>query len=173
MTPQLGLTMHQPDKTFPGYTLFAPLPGTSAYLIDMHGAVVHRWTLPYSPALYGYLLDNGNLLVGGETGRSPVTFGGAGGTLLELDWDSHIVWEHVDDRLHHDFCRMPNGHTMLLAWEQVPADMVRISRAVCLARSTTATSGVTCCARSPPTSAWCGNGMPMSTSIWPRTSSVP
>lgn len=124
MTPQLGLTLYQPDKASPGYTLFAPIPAKDVYLIDMHGSVVHRWTLPYCPAMYGYLLENGHLLVGGETGQSPVTFGGAGGTLLELDWDSTIVWEHVDTRLHHDFCRLPNGNTMLLAWEQVPADMV-------------------------------------------------
>ena len=86
MPPTLGLTVYQPDKTDHGYTLFAPMTGTSAYLIDMQGRVVHHWSLPYRPGAYGYLLDNGHLLVAGRTGKSPVPFGGAGGTLLELDW---------------------------------------------------------------------------------------
>lgn len=57
MTP-LGLTVYQPDKASPGYTLFAPMTGTDAYLIDMQGIIVHRWQLPYRPALYGYLLES-------------------------------------------------------------------------------------------------------------------
>jgi hypothetical protein len=51
------LTIYKPDKVFRGYTLFAPLTGTSAYLIDMQGTIVHRWQLPYRPGDYGYLLD--------------------------------------------------------------------------------------------------------------------
>ena len=121
---QLGLTIYQPDKAFHGYTLFAPMAGTDVYLIDMQGNIVHRWQLPYRPALYGYLLDNGHLLVGGQTGNSPVSFGGRGGVVMELGWDGSLVWEYVDDTLHHDFCRMPNGHTMVLGWEPIPADMV-------------------------------------------------
>ncbi len=62
MTPQLGLTIYQPHKAFPGYTLFAPILGKMAYLLDMHGTIVHHWSLPYTPALYGELLENGNLL---------------------------------------------------------------------------------------------------------------
>ena len=36
------------------------------YLIDIHGAEVHRWSMPYPPGLYGYLLPNGNLFYGGK-----------------------------------------------------------------------------------------------------------
>ncbi len=46
---QLGLTVYKPDKTFPAYTLFAPMTGTSAYLIDMQGNVVHRWQGRHHP----------------------------------------------------------------------------------------------------------------------------
>ena len=122
---QLGLTIYKPDKAFHGYTLFAPMTGTSAYLIEMRGNIVHRWQLPYRPADYGYLLDNGHLLVSGRTGKSPVSFGGRGGVIMELDWDGSILWEYVEDTLHHDFCRMPNGNTMVLGWEPVPAEMVQ------------------------------------------------
>lgn len=124
MAQTLGLTVYQPDKADYGYTLFTPMTGTSAYLIDMQGCVVHHWSLPYRPGAYGYLLDNGHLLIAGRTGKSPVPFGGAGGTLMELDWDGKIVWEYVEDTMHHDFCRLPNGNTMILGWEPVPADMV-------------------------------------------------
>jgi hypothetical protein len=83
---QLGLIVYKPDKTFHGYTLFAPMRRSSAYLIDMQGAIVHRWQLPYRPGDYGYLLDNGHLLISGQTGKGPVAFGGRGGILMELDW---------------------------------------------------------------------------------------
>src|SRR5262245_62899813 len=106
MTSALGLTVYQPDKADLGYTLFAPMTGTSAYLIDMQGCIVHHWALPYRPGAYGYLLDNGRLLVAGRTGKSPAPFGGAGGTLMELDWDGKVLWEHVEDTMHHDFCRL-------------------------------------------------------------------
>ena len=124
MTPALGLTVYHPDKADHGYTLFAPMTGTSAYLIDMQGRIVQHWALPYRPGAYGYLLDNGHLLVAGRTSKGPVPFGGAGGTLLELDWEGKVVWEHVEDAMHHDFCRLPNGNTMVLGWEPVPADVV-------------------------------------------------
>lgn len=57
---QLGVTVYKPDKAFQGYPLFAPMTGTSVYLIDMQGTIIHRWPLPYHPADYGYLLDNGS-----------------------------------------------------------------------------------------------------------------
>lgn len=121
---KLGLTIYKPDKAFRGYTLFAPLTGTSAYLVDMQGTIVHRWQLPYRPGDYGYLLDNGRLLVSGRTGKGPVAFGGRGGIIMELDWDGKVLWEYIEGTLHHDFCRMPNGHTMVLGWEPVPSEMV-------------------------------------------------
>ncbi len=121
----LGLTFYQPDKAFCGYTLFAPMRDTNAYLIDMQGAIVHRWQLPHRPGDYGYLLDNGHLLIGLQTGKGPVAFGGRGGILMEMDWDGHILWEYAEETLHHDFCRMPNGHTMVLGWERIPTELAR------------------------------------------------
>ncbi|MCH9017196.1 MAG: isocitrate lyase/phosphoenolpyruvate mutase family protein, partial [Chloroflexi bacterium] len=49
---------------------------------------------------------------------------GAYEALLELDWDSNLVWEYRDPMLHHDFERLPNGNTLLLLWEQLPEDLV-------------------------------------------------
>lgn len=121
---QRGLTVYDPARAYHGYTLFTPMTaGQAAYLIDMQGVIVHRWTLPARPGSYGYLLANGHLLVNLRTGKEPVEFGGRGGRLVELDWHGNIVWEYVEDTLHHDFCRMANGHTMVLGWELVPEDL--------------------------------------------------
>jgi hypothetical protein len=118
-----GLTLSKPERACHGYTLFTPMTGTATYLIDMHGAIVHRWTLPARPGSYGYLLENGHLLTNIRSGNEPVDFGGRGGRILELDWDSTIVWDYAEDTLHHDFSRMPNGHTMVLGWERLPDSM--------------------------------------------------
>lgn len=122
---QLGLTLYKPDKAYPGYTLFAPMLGTDVYLIDMRGNTVHRWQMPYRPALYGCLLENGHILYAGRTGRIPADVGGGGGIVIEVDWEGNILWEYVEDTLHHDFCRMANGNTMVLGLELVPTDVAR------------------------------------------------
>ena len=59
----LGLSIYKPDQAYLGYTLFAPMQTQDAYLIDMRGNVVQRWELPYRPGDYGYLLENGNLML--------------------------------------------------------------------------------------------------------------
>ncbi|HEY7068080.1 MAG TPA: hypothetical protein VII06_41905 [Chloroflexota bacterium] len=47
----VGLRAHDAERAWPGYTLFAPqTAGNTVYLIDMQGAVVHRWEMPYPPA---------------------------------------------------------------------------------------------------------------------------
>ena len=120
---RLGLITHNPERAHQGYTLFAPLTGETVYLLDMDGAVVHRWDMPYRPASYGYLLEDGHLLYGGVTGRSPVTLGGRGGIVMEVDWDGNLFWEYEEGTLHHDFHRLPNNNTMVLAWEPVPPEI--------------------------------------------------
>ena len=70
---KLGLNLHKPEKAYQGYTLISPMEGTNTYLMDMQGRIVHRWNLPYRPGDYGYLLDNGNLLIAGRTEKGPVT----------------------------------------------------------------------------------------------------
>ena len=122
---RLGLTVYNPAKAYHGYTLLAPMEGTNVYLIDMRGHIVHHWQMPYRPGDYGYLLENGHLLVGGRTDRGPVNIGGKSGIVMELDWEGHVLWEYVEDTLHHDFCRMANGHTMVLGWERVPPDVAK------------------------------------------------
>ena len=119
----LGLSVDKQEQASQGYTLFTPMQGQTTYLIDMRGNVVQRWELAYRPGDYGYLLENGNLLMSGRTNKGPVEIGGRGGIIMELDWDGNKVWEYVEDTLHHDFSRMDNGNTMVLGGEQVPQDV--------------------------------------------------
>jgi hypothetical protein len=83
---------------------------TTTYLIDMRGAVVHKWKDDYPPGHSVYLLDNGHLLKcvrGSDEG--PFHGGGLGGLIREFDWDGQLVWEfhYSDDKhcQHHDIGR--------------------------------------------------------------------
>src|SRR6476660_9680844 len=61
----VGLRALNPAKASPGFTLYAHVGGR-AYLIDLHGKVLHTWTLPYlfydaSPTEKGTLFCNGKI----------------------------------------------------------------------------------------------------------------
>jgi hypothetical protein len=136
-----GLTWHQKNLTTPGYTLFTPHGDSHAYLIDILGRVVHRWTFEHIRPGYGRLLSNGNLLMTGsdvnlpdppkdEPTKAPVPFekhitrlGGYHTTLVEMTWDGEIVWEYDNRAQHHDFYRFPNGNTMVPEWVELPEDL--------------------------------------------------
>jgi outer membrane protein assembly factor BamB len=121
-----GVLKYEKDKSYGGYTLFAPMIGCkTTYLIDMEGYVVHRWESKYAPGLFAMLLPNGNLLRGGRGGKiakeTPVSIGGVSGIVQEIDWDGNVVWEYKmcspTEVHHHCFDRMPNGNTLILGWE--------------------------------------------------------
>ncbi len=111
----VGLIYSAPQQCYRGYTLVITTRGNyHANLIDMEGLVCHRW---YSPEgiNYGYLLPNGHLLLRTgpqQTGTSPALGASAAG-ILELDWESNVVWECRLPMLHHDFQRLPNGNTLI------------------------------------------------------------
>jgi len=121
-----GVLMYDKENSYGGYTLFAPMGSKTTYLIDIEGNVVHTWKAEYNPGAYAVLLENGNLLRAGTLGGSPAAFGGAGGIIQEIDWDGKVVWEYkfLDDNevQHHCFDRMPNGNTLILAWERKSID---------------------------------------------------
>ncbi len=113
-----GLIHYDPDFACRGYTLFCGGNPACAYLIDMHGRFCKRWVDPRGIS-YAQLLPNGHLLcratssphvqgLRGLNGQSPCVF--------ELDWDGNVVWEFADEWLHHDQRRLPNGHTLVVAW---------------------------------------------------------
>jgi len=123
-----GLIHYAPQHSFRGYTLLTTnRGGAHANLIDMQGKVCHRWHASEG-INYAYLLANGNLLLRtASNGRSveghPTPLGAVADAILELDWDSNVVWEARLPMLHHDFERLPNGNTLLLCWEAMPAEL--------------------------------------------------
>lgn len=124
-----GLIEWQVDKAFPGYTIFAPMVQVDkqlegkehsyVFMIDMKGDIVHHWTVPGLVRMHGELLENGNLLCScSDVGRdNPYGLTFSASSIIELDWDSNIVWRH-DDPLHdcHDRCRLRNGNTLYLRY---------------------------------------------------------
>ena len=129
---RFGLLHHERERAFPGYTLIVPNGGLDAShesgidryaaLVDMEGRICHRWNSA-TGLKYGRLLPNGNLL--GRTRASgavegAAVLGGSSAAIVELDWDSNIVWKHDNPMLHHDFERLPNGNTLVLLWDEMP-----------------------------------------------------
>jgi hypothetical protein len=129
-----GLIHYTPKHSYRGYTLFTNQRGTQTNLIDMEGQICHRWQADEG-ITYSYLLPNGNLLLrtnpaeqaGGteHLGGARTVLAGASTALLELDWESNIVWEYrsPDMYLHHDFERLPNGNTLILLWTPIPNEL--------------------------------------------------
>lgn len=116
-----GLTYYDSRRACMGFTLLSPAEGTGLWLIDMKGRFVNYWEMGYKPGTYGELLPNGHLLYEGKLEDGPLAdLEGAGGIILETDWDGNKVWEHKDPYLHHAFYRTKNGNTLALKWVKVP-----------------------------------------------------
>ena len=134
----VGLTHHDPSRTFKGYTLLCGTGAQDAVLLDMDGLVVHRWRFADRRLFNVELLPTGNLLAltaplnppppredaessrfALDPGGPPEIFdflGGRGSGLRELDWDGNTVWEYHNLAIHHDFHRLDNGHTLAVEW---------------------------------------------------------
>ena len=132
-----GLIHYAPQQAYRGYTLITNVSGHDARLIDMEGRVCHAWHCNEGIG-YSYLLANGNLLLRTGPAAEEVSFlsrperellprGGrtVAGAILELDWESNVVWEYRYPFLHHDFERLPNGNTLVLTWELLPEEVTR------------------------------------------------
>ena len=131
----VGLSYHDPQRAYRGYTVVVPnggLPSNEGneldhfgMLIDMEGRVCQRWEFD-GGLKYGFLLPNGNLLA---RTRAPdaidgiEAMGGSSAKIVELDWNSNVVWSYETSMIHHDFERLPNGNTLVLAWDRIPADL--------------------------------------------------
>ena len=104
------------------FILFAPIGGTTAYLIDRDGNVVHDWSMSGRPGNSVYLLEGGNLLAT-YTVEGTFKGGGIGGGVEMLTWDGEEAWsfELATDHahLHHDVEMLPNGNVLLISWEAI------------------------------------------------------
>lgn len=106
----------------PGFTLFAPMGYTEAFLIDNCGREVNRWTSTRTPGVSVYLMDNGNLVRPLADTSNTFQAGGAGGWLEMQDWDGNLLWEYDFGSTtlyqHHDIEPMPNGNILIILWEK-------------------------------------------------------
>jgi hypothetical protein len=125
----IGLRALDPERTCPGFTLFAPQSGGgNVLLIDLEGNIVHTWQMPYVPGNYGYLTERGTLFYNGKTLEDSRRFISKqpwkGGAALEADWNGRVLWEVHHPDHHHDGIRLRNGNVLLLCLDRLPAELV-------------------------------------------------
>ena len=126
-----GTTVYDPAKAFNEYVLFTG-GDNLAHLIDMNGQAVHEWK---DAAGFSTFIDPA--LVNGAKGHVFLTLSTAEGsgtdllpgrvgtrvseTIGEVDWNGAPVWTfgpHAPGgraQQHHDWARLPNGNTVVLA----------------------------------------------------------
>jgi hypothetical protein len=134
----VGLLTYAPAQSFPGFNLVFPHGQGTVWLLNACGEVVHRWddALNRVPGNAVRLQPNGDLLVcynrrGSAT--DPIWAGG-GGQWVELrSWDNELKWSfalnNASARLHHDAIMLPDGHVLMIAWEnKTPEEAIQAGR---------------------------------------------
>jgi Arylsulfotransferase (ASST) len=111
--------VYDSDRAYNGYNLYLSGNAPIAYLLDMHGKVLHEWTYPFEKAWPGrklgdptadylrraHLFENGDLIA---------IHGGDG--MLKLDKSSNLIWA-TEVGCHHDFEVQPDGTIYALTRE--------------------------------------------------------
>ena len=122
MKVKRGIIKNTPEAT-PGYimTHVGGGTGTSTYLINLEGEVVHEWKGELY-TFHSYLQDDGRIFRGELDPDFPVFEGGGqSGVIREYSWDGELLWNFeyaTEDYLtHHDFEILPNGNILAIAWE--------------------------------------------------------
>ena len=110
-----GVTVHDPERAYPGANLYCSGHAPEAILMDMQGRPLHRWRYLFEDAFPGRrplqeslffrrvaLLPDGELLA---------MFQGTG--LIKLDRDSNLVWA-APVAAFNDFFIEPDGRVLVL-----------------------------------------------------------
>jgi hypothetical protein len=92
-----GVVVHDPERAFDGYNFYCERRKGSAFVMDMEGRVVHRWT--YRPTVddYAIMLPNGDLAVVVKHTA-----------IVRIDWESEEIWRKRV-RAHHDIVQASDG----------------------------------------------------------------
>lgn len=124
-----GTTIYKPKKAYSSYILIADHSAKSNHqddkvraaaantfpddirLIDMNGNVVHTWKVSPSMNKRCRLLSNGHLV-----------YAGVPKTIIEYDWDGHVVWTHEGIGSINDMRVLPNKNRLLIAHEPIPEE---------------------------------------------------
>ena len=116
---ETGVTHNLANDSTPGYVLLAPGGDSKVYLVDYTGTAVHQWQSTGGLTRACYLLPNGNLFVNERCSVPKGVSLTSSGIMREYDWTGNIVYEHIDPWQHHDARRLPNGHTVYLAFTEL------------------------------------------------------
>jgi len=118
ISKKLTLDYNNIENSDEGQILFAPMYGTTTYLIDREGEINNSWSSSYTPGEAVYILDDGSIL---RAIKLVPSGGGSGGGVQKMTWDGEKVWEftyYTNDYLsHHDIEPLPNGNVLMIAWE--------------------------------------------------------
>ncbi len=133
-----GVINWQVDNAFAGYTMFCPIYSrwqqlegrdhSKVYLIDMKGDIVHYWKIPGLVKFHAELLPNGNILCSADLkelqDENHINVGFNCTSILELDWDSNIVWQYNNIwHDYHDRCRLSNGNTIIMLHRPIAKEL--------------------------------------------------
>jgi hypothetical protein len=111
-----GVTVHDTEKCYEGYTLFcetyedaadAPDGTGNVHLVDMEGNAVHTWHTETATQSYAKLRPNGNLVYPTRDRTAAEEAG-----LRELTPDSDVVWSYRC-RADHDFQILDDGNLLV------------------------------------------------------------
>ncbi len=126
-----GVTRYDPQKAYNSFILFSGSDGHT-HLIDMNGHEVHQWEKSGFPAKYvdPSLVHDQKGIVGLQLSEIPgdgthkipgATAGFRNQTFGYVDWSGKTLWEWGHQapggnaRQHHDWVRLEDGGTLLLA----------------------------------------------------------
>lgn len=118
-----GLLKHTEEKSFDGYTVLAPLGSTKTFLIDNDANITTYGKANIAMDRARSCCPTGICCCGSTLPREEIAipFGGFAGLIEEFDWEGNKVWElKVNSKkgvFHHGMQRLPNGNTMVIAWE--------------------------------------------------------
>jgi len=113
----VGLIFNNEQKSFNGYTLFAPNTSKKTFLIDNEGTFVKEWSSQYVPGLSAYLLEDGHLLRSAAV-KDPSGTDSQTGGFQKFAWDNTLIWEFYYGAQHHDIAPMPNGNVLIIINEK-------------------------------------------------------
>lgn len=132
--PTIGLT-YTSNSVSDGYTLFSFDGGNDIFLIDNCGEQVNKWTIPETPGLTSYILENGNILIAGKD------------SLYIRDWNDNPIWTYAttDNGInqHHDIEPLPNGNVLIINSEfKNTAEQISAGKDTSLAQSNFKLDGI-------------------------------
>ncbi len=117
-----SVVYYHPTLAFEGVNMYQSRMLPEAYLMDMHGNILHKWARKVENcdnwAFHAELCENGDLLVAANT------------HLIRLDWSSNIKWTKRIGA-HHDVAIGKNGDLYvpvckrkLVFWHGIPVPIV-------------------------------------------------